>query len=324
MPKKYHISLIILTLFVFLSSVQIAEAQNSILYFVPSQGSFTQGESFWVTIMVDTKGELINAVAVSLSYPEDKLEALGVNTDGSAMMFWAEKDAAAGKISLAGGKPTPGFSGYQKIASIGFKVKVNSGSVTLTFNNDSAVLSDATNQNILNLGQSGQGNYTFKPAAASTPVAEEQPPSTIQPNGSIEEEPEDSEPLDIGYQIEIIVLDTSNEQPIAGARVILPGLPELTGTTNQDGKIMFDNIPLGEQQITVVYKDISLDGIIEILPKEEVQRFDVKFKLPQSDKTLIIIIAGGIIAFIALIIIFISLRQPTIRPFHTNEENLDL
>jgi hypothetical protein len=149
-----------------LSFFQIAQAQDGILYFSPSKGTFEEGESFWLTIMVDTKGEAVNAVAAYLSYPEDRLEPIGVNTAGSAMTIWAEKGAEGGKVEIAGGKPTPGFSGIKKIASVGFKAKAASGSVNLKFSEDSAVLTDAENKNILNLTSSGQGNYSFKPKSA--------------------------------------------------------------------------------------------------------------------------------------------------------------
>ena len=161
MPKKYFtfFILIILTLIIF---PQIIRAQTATLYFSPSSGTFSQGDSFWLTIMVNTAGQAVNAVAAYFSYPEDKLTALGVDTSGSVMTIWAEKNAGSGKVEIAGGLPTPGFSGIKKIASIGFKAKVSSGSVNLKFSEDSAVLTDAENKNILSLVKSGEGNYSFK------------------------------------------------------------------------------------------------------------------------------------------------------------------
>ena len=137
-------------------------AQNAVLYLSPATGSFTQGQSFWIDIMVDTRGENVNAVAAYFSYPENLLEPIGVNTMDSAINFLAEKSLEAGRGEISGGTPTPGFRGIQKIASAGFRVKASSGTVTLAFHHDSAVLKDSNNQNILNLPGSGKGVYTFQ------------------------------------------------------------------------------------------------------------------------------------------------------------------
>src|SRR3989344_4127460 len=137
-------------------------AQSATLFFSPASGSFAEGESFWVSVMVDTKGELVNALAAYFSYSQDQLEPLGMNTAGSPMTLWAEKEALSGKVKIAGGLPTPGFSGNKKVASVGFKVKVSSGSASFKFGDDSAVLTDKDNRNILSLSASGNGSYSFK------------------------------------------------------------------------------------------------------------------------------------------------------------------
>lgn len=186
MSKRILIFFIILAAFVF---AQPVSAQNATLYFSPSTGTFSEGESFWLTIMVDTKGVAVNAVAAYFSYPEDKLEPLGVNIIGSAMSIFAEKEAKSGRVKIAGGESTPGFSGVKKIASVGFRAKVSSGSVNFKFNEDSAVLTDAENKNILNLSISGQGNYTFKPKVV-TPSPVTPPPVTPSPVTPPAEEPQ--------------------------------------------------------------------------------------------------------------------------------------
>src|SRR3989338_911667 len=160
--KYFFFGAALLTIFVFADLTQVANAQSAILYFSPANASFQQGESFWLNIMVDAKGKNVNAIAAYFAYPEDKLESLGVNTAGSVMSIWSEKNAGSGKVAISGGLPTPGFSGIQKVASVGFKTKVSSGSVSLKFGSDSAVVTDADNKDILSLTLSGAGNYSFK------------------------------------------------------------------------------------------------------------------------------------------------------------------
>ncbi len=142
MSKKYFVFIFIFAGSICLMPFLALQAQAATLYFSPASGSFEQGSSFWLAIMVNTGGESVNAIGAYLSYPEDKLEPLGVGTTGSVMTLWAEKNMSAGKIDISGGLPTPGFSGVNKVATIGFKVKASSGSVTLQFNENSAVITD--------------------------------------------------------------------------------------------------------------------------------------------------------------------------------------
>lgn len=371
MFKRYLTSLFILALILFFAP-RTVQAQNAVLYFSPAKGSFSQGESFWSKIMIDTKGELVNAVAAYLSYPEDKLESLGVDTSGSIMTIWAEKNAGGGKIEIASGLPTPGFSGVKKIASIGFKVKVSSGSINLKFNEDSIVLRDSDNKNILDLAKSGTGNYSFLPPATASP-----PPPSVSPEISevnIAEIARDKATISwktdidsdstveyglttdygllvtnekhtkdhllviselspgtlyhfkvkskeasgtgsgsedftfstLGYQGEIEVLNIDNDQPLVGAEVTFPGPPKITEVTDQEGKAVFDDLPLGKQWISVRYGDISLSYLIDIFPKEESQIFGVKFE-PEKSKIEMWPVFVTIFLFVTAIILIIIL-----------------
>ena len=144
--------------------------------------------------MVDTDGEYVNAVGAYFTYPEDILEAVAVNTAGSPMTLVAEEEAEGGSVRISGGEATPGFFGIHQIASIDFKVKATSGSVTVSFDTDSAVLRDSDNQNILNLGSSGKGVYTLV-SSGSLPSLSPEPPPPLPPPPPLEQpSPEPSPP----------------------------------------------------------------------------------------------------------------------------------
>ncbi|MCH7604545.1 fibronectin type III domain-containing protein [Patescibacteria group bacterium] len=159
----------ILSFLLLFSFTQFAQAQTATLFFSPATATLTLGETIWITVMVDTGGEAVNALAAYFSYPADKLEAVGVNIGGSVMTLFAEQTAANGTVLISGGKPTPGFFGVQKVASVGFTAKSSSGTATLSFNSDAAVLRDSDNQNILNLSNSGQGIFTLSTISAPPP-----------------------------------------------------------------------------------------------------------------------------------------------------------
>ena len=188
--KKKHL-LLFLAVFISLTFASSTQAQSGTLYFVPASGTFAPGQTFSVTIMVDTKGENVNAIGAYFSYPQNELEVLEVDTTGSVMTLFAEQQGGGGKVDISGGKPTPGFSGIQKIASVRFRVKASSGVATLTFDQSSAVLRDSDNQNILSLSSSGKGVYTFGTVSAPPP----QPPQPPQPSPAPPPQPPEEESL---------------------------------------------------------------------------------------------------------------------------------
>ena len=160
-------------------------AQNATLYFVPSSSTVSPGQTLRVTVMADTKGEFVNAVAAYFMYPTDKLDALVVDRTGSVMTLFAEEQASGGRVDISGGTPTPGFFGIQKIASVDFRVKpAATGTATLNFLSDAAILRNSDNQNILSLGSSGKANFQIGqgvPPPVGVPVPTPTPTPTPTP-----------------------------------------------------------------------------------------------------------------------------------------------
>lgn len=167
--------------------LSIASAQNAVLYFVPTSSTVSPGQTFRVQVMVDTKGEFVNAVAAYFMYPADKLDALFVDRTGSAMTLFAEDKALLGRVDISGGTPTPGFLGIQKIASVDFRVKESYplSPATLNFLSDAAILRNSDNQNILNLGSSGKATFLIVQTAPPLPSTPTPTPTPIsQPDPS--------------------------------------------------------------------------------------------------------------------------------------------
>jgi len=376
MPKKYFVFLV-LAILIFANLPKAVFAQSATLYFSPASGTFTQGESFWVDIMVNTKGEKVNAVAAYLDYAQDKLEALGVNTAGSVMTFWAEKIATAGEIKISGGLPTPGFSGIQKIASIGFKVKASSGSVNLKFRSDSAVMTDIGNKNILSLVASGLGTYSFgAPSGSATPAPGPQAlvisnlkadqitrnsaviswqtnqdsdsvldygittdyllsnsSSTLVKNHSLavsgllpgslyyfkvksqtasgaRAETQDSTFTTLGYLTEIQILDPKTKEPLPGLAVTTGGVNPQTQTTNNEGKVFFENLSEGRQNIVVEGEKNSFTYQIKVAGKSEPQNFEIIFDKQPISISLLTAIAFSVVFLALAIFLLITLLKP--------------
>lgn len=159
--KKLIIALfVMLTGFILVKPLYAASS----LSLSPASGNFAAGSTMKVNVYLNTGGENINAVQANVSYPTDKLQFLSVSTGGSALTIFAEKYATGGVVRLAGGTPSPGFTGNKLIASISFKVLADTGTAALSFTGESAALRDSDNNNTLS-GKS-TGTYTLGKASA--------------------------------------------------------------------------------------------------------------------------------------------------------------
>lgn len=222
----------ILLFFVCMAGISLgvseAFAQGAALSFSPAAANVSLGSTFWVTVMVDTQGQNVNAVAAYFTYPQDKLDVVEVNTADSVMTLVAEKNAGNGKVEISGGRPTPGFAGVQKIAAVLFRAKAASGTAELVFTSGSAILTDTTNTNILNLSASGKGTYSMvkapSPPPVSAPVAETKPlspPAQEEPVAA--KERENRETITIGT-FSFILPPRFTDIALAGVLVVLGGI----------------------------------------------------------------------------------------------------
>jgi len=169
-----RILFLLLTLVGF-SFVLASSAHASSLSLSPASGTFSAGSTVKVNVYANTGGENINAVQANVAYPSDKLQFLSVSTSGSVLTIIAEKNASGGVVRVAGGTPSPGFSGNKLIASITFKALADTGTAALSFTSESAVLRNADNTDTLS--SKGTGSYTFGKASAVTPTLVQKKPT---------------------------------------------------------------------------------------------------------------------------------------------------
>jgi len=130
----------VLVLFSALISVDRAHAAD--LYMTPASGSYSVGDTFKVSLYVDTKNVPINTVEAYLSFPNDLLTVTSVSKANSILNFWVQEPTfsnTAGTVSLSGGLPTPGYTGgYGDVSDIYFKVK-KAGLATILFSSGGSV-----------------------------------------------------------------------------------------------------------------------------------------------------------------------------------------
>ena len=118
----------------------------------PSGGTYTVGSTFEVSILVDTKGQDINAVQMNLSFPADKLQLVSPSAGSSIIEIYTAPpryDNAKGQIEIVGGIPNGINVSAGLISKLTFRVK-GVGTATLRFAGESQVLlNDGRGTNVL-------------------------------------------------------------------------------------------------------------------------------------------------------------------------------
>jgi len=170
-----HFTLLFCVLiFAFCILVPKVNAQRASLYFSPSSGTYTVGNTFLVQVKVNSGGVAINAADGTIIFDPDKLEVVRISKEDSIFTLWVQEPIfsnSLGTINFAGGKPSPGFIGAAgTIINIYFRAKT-SGTTNLTFASGSVLADDGKGTNIL--GSLGSGVYNLLPKGIETVPPEE-------------------------------------------------------------------------------------------------------------------------------------------------------
>lgn len=113
-------------LFVFAALASLAAvsgSKGSYIKLVPSENAVEVGSRYTLDVYVYADAP-VNAVDISVSYPDTQIEVLGIDKGGSVITLWTEEPFVEnGSVILRGGTFKRGFVGEHKIASISVKAK---------------------------------------------------------------------------------------------------------------------------------------------------------------------------------------------------------
>ncbi len=131
--------------FVFAQSVKIDA--NKIQYkpevtFSPRSATFSQGSTFEIPILLNTKGKSINGVEVRITYDKDKLSIVKPSSGTSIVGVWVEPpkyDNERGTASYVGVIPSGIVTDSGLIGSITFKA-IKTGRASISINSTSNLL----------------------------------------------------------------------------------------------------------------------------------------------------------------------------------------
>lgn len=139
-------------------------AAGATLKLSPSSGVYEVGALVDVSMIVDTGGEAINAVAATLQFPPDKLQVVNPSASTSFISIWVTAPTYSntdGTVTFQGGLPNPGIkTSSGVISTITFRVKAP-GQANLRFAPSARVLrNDGQGTNILTT--TGTADMTLK------------------------------------------------------------------------------------------------------------------------------------------------------------------
>ncbi len=170
--SKFKLIFLIST-FYFLFSIS-AQAQS--LSLTSSKTSYSVGDSFSVSLNINTGGNIINTISGTISIPADRFQILETRYGNSIVTLWVEKpktDYANGVISFVGGIPG-GFGGSNgPILSFVLKAK-KTGSGSVSFKEAKVLLNDGLGTELKNVGLKILAlNVSQAPVKKPTPKVEE-------------------------------------------------------------------------------------------------------------------------------------------------------
>ena len=144
MKKGFTILLLLLLVIIILSffAVPSVDAQSASLYLSPSSGTFFVGSTFSVSIVIDTKGNEINAVEVDLKFPPDILQVTSPTAGESFIAEWLTPPSYSnigGTVSFKGGIPGGITASAGLISTITFRAR-SSGTARVEFSDSSKIL----------------------------------------------------------------------------------------------------------------------------------------------------------------------------------------
>ena len=144
----------------------------------PSNGTFSIGSTFDVSILLDTKGQSINALEVALSFPPDMLQVVSPSTGRSIIGVWTATpkfDNTNGRIELQGGIPGGITVSNALVSTITFRVKsVGEGAVRF-LDKSKVLLNDGHGTEVLNQTVNASYKFRLPPPAGPEVVSDTNP-----------------------------------------------------------------------------------------------------------------------------------------------------
>jgi hypothetical protein len=162
---------------VFLFLIGLSATQAADLYLAPNSGNFEVGQTFNISVYVNSADQAMNAADLKLRYPIDKLAVQSISKNGSIFSLWVVEPIfsnSEGTAQMEGVIFTPGYTGKNgKIATVNFRTK-SAGNAEILISKGSVLANDGQATNILKSLGKANININLLPVG-------EQPGQTTSP-----------------------------------------------------------------------------------------------------------------------------------------------
>lgn len=143
---KIFLSCLFFFIVLFIPCSVFANSQAS-LSLAPNKNQLDEKELGTVLLTVNSGESLINAVQLTISYPSNKLDFLGIDSSQTAFAIQAENTGSNGIIKIARGTIQP-VKGEKIVAKVLFSARTRADTKEISIINPTLVLNSTTNQNI--------------------------------------------------------------------------------------------------------------------------------------------------------------------------------
>lgn len=138
-----------LCLILVLTSVMLVSPSPTsavVLFPSPVEQTTTVGSTFPVQLLLDSRGDDVNVVSLTLRYPTELLDVVDLIDGRSILSLWVERpkdDAAGGAVTLAGGIPKGAVVLNAEVLTILFRARAKgTGTITVDAPNSQVLLDD--------------------------------------------------------------------------------------------------------------------------------------------------------------------------------------
>lgn len=179
------------------------DAEAATLFISPPSAEVGAGDKLTLDIKIDSEGVGLNAAQAVIRFPNDILEATGLDKTGSAFSFWLEEpnfSNADGVISFIGGIPYGVTGGSIQVLKVTFTAK-GTGSGSLTVSDAAVAASDGSGTNILS--KTVSASFTVVPKKVVPPIPVPVPAEVVPPPVEIVRKPVPTGKLPVKPELKI-------------------------------------------------------------------------------------------------------------------------
>jgi hypothetical protein len=298
-------------------------AGTATLTLSPPSASYPVNTNFTLTVNENSGSQAVSSVEANVTYDASKLQFVSLSTANSPFPNCFQASGGNGSVTISCAYFEGTVTGNQPVGTITFKALAGSGTTSINFRADSAVVAqDATN--IWNNSTTG-GTYTLTtpssggststtPTGGSTtttpstgtkvstkPVSDYSAAApqaqTANPATPVPVEESTSKGQFNGYLVAIKVVDADGK-PVKDAKVTMA---DKTATTDGSGVASFSGVAAGKHDISVASKEGEIKSSIDVTKDgtpTDVQQLTVKLKAKETKTSPYVIIIPTILTLL--------------------------